>query len=873
MSGRGAYLNKPILSLKCISFFIVFVIIAASVNADQYVATGCEELNSENSAYILEEELFGSGTCLNITANNITLDCAGFQIIYGAESTGYGVNIIGFNNTVIKNCVFIKSNPDAQESAGIYAELSNGSLFFNNTFNTVGDYSYGIFLLEANFFNITGNTINTSGSYTNAISLSASGFNNIANNEINTAIGNDAYGIALSESLYNSITNNTVNTNGTSNAYGIFLSGISDNNFLSQNSVFSSGSEGGNYGVYVYESAGVNVSFNNVVTNGLDSNYGVFFAGGSDNGVIGLNTIVAQGIDGDNYGVFVSVGCFFNISGNNVSTNGTYENFGIRLSEVNDFIVSQNSVFSSGSEGGNYGVYVYDSAGVNVSFNNVVTNGLDSNYGVFLARGSDACLIDGNSVFAYGLGSENYGLFISTSYGVNISGNNVSTNGTYDNNGLYAYWSIGSIVSGNNITTSGISGNYGIKLASGSDNSIISQNIILANGTEGRNYGIAASWSSGINISQNDLATGGTESNHGIFLEEHSDSSLVSQNNIATSSNSSSGIYLLSSNSATITGNIILAAMNMSFAMQLESSGNSIIFNNVFNTTETQVNISSAGMNNFSTALVGGANILGYSYIGGNYYDNSTVGGLKCFNCSDSDRNGICDSSHQIAVDNIDYYPLTIPAAAPIAEDQGQNNHGNSGSRSGRSNSGGGSAVVKKAQVAAPKTETPKQAEAPQPPVVAPAIPAQLFDIKLELEQNVLSDSRNLAAWVTFESFGSVPTPVNLTYVISDMSGNEVYSEKAYVTVYTEEVVSQRFSQLDLGPGNYTFTLRTLYNSDVMDEFEQGFEIVEAKKQGSLASLIWPTVLTACLAALIAGACIISLSRRKKPRKAKRRGK
>jgi parallel beta-helix repeat protein len=871
MSGRGAYLNKLILSLKCISFFIVFVLIAASVAADQYVATGCEELNSENSTYILEEELFGSSTCLYITANNITLDCAGFPVIYGSESTGHGVNIIGVNNTVIKNCVFIKSGSDAQESAGIYAELSNGSLFFNNTFNTVGDYSYGIFLLEDYFSNVTGNIINTSGSYTNAISLSASGYNIVADNEINTAIGNDAYGIAFFESPYNSITNNTIITNGTSSGYGIFLSTSSGYNFVSQNSVFTHGSEGGNYGVYIDDSAGVNVSLNSVVTNGLDSNYGVFFAGGSDNGVIGSNTIVAQGNDGGNYGVFVNSGCVFNISGNNVSTNGTYENFGIRLSEVNDFLVSQNSVFASGSEGGNYGVYVYDSAGVNVSLNSVVTNGLDSNYGVFLARGSDACLVDGNSVFAYGLSGENYGVFVSTSYGVNVRGNNISTNGTYDNNGLYAYWSIGSIVSGNNITASGISGNHGIKLASGSDNSIISQNIIVTNGTEGRNYGIDASWSSGINISHNDLYTGGTGSNHGIFLEEHSDSSLVSQNNISTSSNSSSGIYIQSSNSATITGNIIRAAMNLSFAMQLESSDNSVIFNNVFNTTEAQVNISSDGVNNFSTVLTGGANILGYSYIGGNYYDNSTVGGLKGFSCLDADRNGICDSAYQIVVNNIDYYPLTIPPAAPVA-DQGQNNNGNSGSRSSGSSGGGSSAVVKKDVVAAPKIETPKQAKLPEP-VAEPIIPAQLFDIKLELEQNVIYDSRNLAAWVTFESFGRVPTPVDLTYVVLDGSGNEVYSEKAYVTVSTEEFVSKRFTHLDLMPGNYTLILRTLYNSDVMDEFKQGFEVVGAKKQGSLASLVWPTILTACLVALVAGACVFSMSRQKKHRKAKRRGK
>jgi len=111
------------------------------------------------------------------------------------------------------------------------------------------------------------------------------------------------------------------------------------------------------------------------------------------------------------------------------------------------------------------------------------------------------------------------------------------------------------------------------------------------------------------------------------------------------------------------------------------------------------------------------------------------------------------------------------------------------------------------------------------PEPTSPAIPEQLFDIKMELDESVVASIDNLVARVTFESFGRVPTPVILTFTILNKDGIEVVREEDSITVETEIFVTKTFEGLELEPGRYTLVLRTLYSIDVEDEFRQEFEI------------------------------------------------
>ncbi len=108
-------------------------------------------------------------------------------------------------------------------------------------------------------------------------------------------------------------------------------------------------------------------------------------------------------------------------------------------------------------------------------------------------------------------------------------------------------------------------------------------------------------------------------------------------------------------------------------------------------------------------------------------------------------------------------------------------------------------------------------------------IPEQLFDINLDLEDNAIKSADELVARVSFTNFGTVATPVNLTFRILDQSGNEVYSGQDNTVVETELVFTKRFEYLSLPLGNYTVELTTLYNTDVEDVFTADFEVIEGK--------------------------------------------
>ncbi|MCK4997720.1 hypothetical protein KAS08_05435 [Candidatus Pacearchaeota archaeon] len=105
------------------------------------------------------------------------------------------------------------------------------------------------------------------------------------------------------------------------------------------------------------------------------------------------------------------------------------------------------------------------------------------------------------------------------------------------------------------------------------------------------------------------------------------------------------------------------------------------------------------------------------------------------------------------------------------------------------------------------------------------SIPEQLFDITFVIEDSIIEDSNELEGVITYESFRSVPTPVDLTFIIIDENGNEIYFEKSNVVVSTEEIMRWEYSGLDIPNGKYVAIFKTIYNVDVSDEFEQAFRL------------------------------------------------
>jgi hypothetical protein len=122
-------------------------------------------------------------------------------------------------------------------------------------------------------------------------------------------------------------------------------------------------------------------------------------------------------------------------------------------------------------------------------------------------------------------------------------------------------------------------------------------------------------------------------------------------------------------------------------------------------------------------------------------------------------------------------------------------------------------------------SSTPSSTATANPPA-GEQPPEQLFDIALQVDQSKVTDVSSLGVRTTFTSFGTVPTPVTMTFDILNSSGVVVHSDTASTTVETQGVYNESLKGLTLSPGNYTMRLTTLYGTSTRDQFEQPFTVV-----------------------------------------------
>ena len=111
---------------------------------------------------------------------------------------------------------------------------------------------------------------------------------------------------------------------------------------------------------------------------------------------------------------------------------------------------------------------------------------------------------------------------------------------------------------------------------------------------------------------------------------------------------------------------------------------------------------------------------------------------------------------------------------------------------------------------------------------LAREVPEQLFDIALSLDEPTIASAKELIARLTFENFGQEPTPVDVTFVVLDATGEEVYRDEGTredITVETEAVLTKTFDDLALYSGTYTLLVQTRYDVDVVDEFTVAFTV------------------------------------------------
>jgi len=198
---------------------------------DDVEVGGCGTLSDENGIYVLNQSISGADTCITISANNVTLDCAGFNITYSTDGTNNEYGIYSNQNlTNIRNCVVEDGNWTTEQTA-----------------------RYGIYFLNSNFGSIINSTVNVS--QNSGIHLYSSSNNTLTSN---TATSGTSGGIYLYDSSNNTLTSNTA----TSGTYGGIRLYSSSNNTLTSNTA-TSGTWGG---IYLYDSSNYNTLTSNTAT-------------------------------------------------------------------------------------------------------------------------------------------------------------------------------------------------------------------------------------------------------------------------------------------------------------------------------------------------------------------------------------------------------------------------------------------------------------------------------------------------------------------------------------------------------------------------------------------------------------------------------
>lgn len=101
----------------------------------------------------------------------------------------------------------------------------------------------------------------------------------------------------------------------------------------------------------------------------------------------------------------------------------------------------------------------------------------------------------------------------------------------------------------------------------------------------------------------------------------------------------------------------------------------------------------------------------------------------------------------------------------------------------------------------------------------------ELLDVSFDLASDSVENADDLSAFINFDSFGTIPARVNLTFTIIDSNGDEVYSAEDSIVIRTSEFLKWDYIGLDLPEGDYIAVLNSVYGEDIKNRFTQKFSV------------------------------------------------
>ena len=480
------------------------------------------DLDSVNGLYTLTGNITSDGTCLTVTATNVTLDCNGYWINYsiGGTSGNYGVYTDRFNTT-IKNCNVVDGNwtSSTQYRHGIYLDGSSNSTLRNNYVNVSNGYAIYLYSsLNSTLINNTGASDSQRGiilyrshnnNVTNNTGISntyyAFGLNNASNNtlEDNSAISGDHAALLIQTSCFNNvfISNNATSTSSSA----IYFEDYSNNNILIGNNGTSFGD---GYGILfddclnetLFNNFGASdqtygIYFSNTSNNNVTSNTGIGNVGRaiyfyeSDNNTIESNTGTSQ----QNDGIYLA----YSTNNTLISNNGTAlkNNYGITIHSSHNGTLLNNL----GAANASFGIYLTNASNTNLTLNTASSN---SSEGFYIDNSPNTTLLYNNGSSISGLG-----IYMVSSDNSNLTNNIFTSN---ENGGFeFSGSSNCTLMNNTGISRGSLIGIY----IDSSDNLTLINN----NGTSATYIGIAL-WKSADNTLINNTGTG----SYGLYLGSNS---------------------------------------------------------------------------------------------------------------------------------------------------------------------------------------------------------------------------------------------------------------------------------------------------------------------------------------------------------------
>jgi len=203
---------------------------------------------------------------------------------------------------------------------------------------------------------------------------------------------------------------------------------------------------------------------------------------------------------------------------------------------------------------------------------------------------------------------------------------------------------------------------------------------------------------------------------------------------------------------------------------------NNTFYNNIINNTDNYHNLS-ALTNYFNTTLTSGTNIVGGPYIGGNFWAYPNGTGFS-ETCTDSDSDGICDSSYNIENSgNYDYLPLA-------SYTESTNGETNGGTTDGGDGDGGGGGATSPSETSPTQTHSWTEINPEQPATMTITHEEiDLTKITINVKETISDASLTVTKVDVSEADLGVGLPIGIVYQAFNITTNINETNIANITI------------------------------------------------------------------------------------------